>query len=198
MQRVRMTGELREAGRLHLLTQVHGATLRQAPWEGRPEGDAAVALSPGLLLGIETADCLPVFLVDSANRRVAAAHAGWRGTAKGVVGAALTALLDQRTKIENIVAIFGPSIGACCYEVGEDVVSAFGAEGRRFFVPGRRKRLHLDLRAANQAQIEALGVTAGQIRNFGECTMCRADLYPSYRRDGPAAGRILSYAGFLK
>src|SRR5690349_15730518 len=78
--RRRVEAALRGAGRLHLLRQVHGCALVEAPWEGRPEADAALAREPGLLLGIETADCLPVLVVDPEGRRVAAAHAGWRGT----------------------------------------------------------------------------------------------------------------------
>jgi polyphenol oxidase len=195
-ERTRLAQRLRPRGQLHLLAQVHGAALQLAPWEGRPEGDASLALSPGLLLGIETADCLPVFLVDATKRRVAAAHAGWRGTALGVAGIALRALLDHGSRPEDIVGTLGPSIGACCYEVGEDVVSAFGSQGRRFFVPGRRARLHLDVRAANVAQLEALGLQRDQIHHVDECTSCDADRWPSYRRDGSAAGRILGYVGF--
>src|SRR6185503_2569254 len=82
--RRRMTAALQDAGHLHLLKQVHGSDVRAAPWEGRPEADAAVSTRPGDLLGIETADCLPVLLVDPARRVVAAAHAGWRGTVAGV------------------------------------------------------------------------------------------------------------------
>ena len=195
-ERTRLAQRLRPRGQLHLLAQVHGAALQLAPWEGRPEGDASLALSPGLLLGIETADCLPVFLVDATKRRVAAAHAGWRGTALGVAGIALRALLDHGSRPEDIVGTLGPSIGACCYEVGEDVVSAFGSQGRRFFVPGRRARLHLDVRAANVAQLEALGLQRDQIHHVDECTSCDDDRSPSYRRDGSAAGRILGYVGF--
>src|SRR5262245_3926319 len=76
--RARVTASLAPRGRLLLLHQVHGTAVQRAPWEGRPEGDAAVTDEPGLLLGIETADCLPVLLVDPTRRAVAAAHAGWR------------------------------------------------------------------------------------------------------------------------
>ena len=83
--RLRVAAALASAGRLLVLSQVHGAAVHEAPWEGRPEGDAAVARAAGSILGIETADCLPVLLVDPRRRAVAVAHAGWRGTAAGVV-----------------------------------------------------------------------------------------------------------------
>ncbi len=195
-QRAHLARALWKSGRLHLLSQVHGADLRKAPWAGRPEGDAALALEPGVLLGVETADCVPLFLIDTTSRRVAAAHAGWRGTALGVAGVALQSLIDAGSRVGDIVAALGPAIGACCYEVGEDVVAAFGPEGRRFFVPRERGRPHLDLRAANVAQLANLGLDPGRIHHLDECTVCRAESYPSYRREGNTAGRIISFVGF--
>lgn len=194
--RERVGAALAGHGRLHLLKQVHGTVVRAAPWEGRPEGDAAVADRPGLLLGIETADCLPVLLVDPGRGVVAAAHAGWRGTAAGVVGQAVGALVERGSRPQDIVAALGPGIGACCYEVGPELVAAFGPGGEAFFRPGPKGRPHLDVRAANAAQLAALGVPEGAIHHVPDCTYCRADLYHSYRREGRGAGRMISYVGF--
>jgi YfiH family protein len=194
--RARVAAALADQGRLHLLKQVHGTVVRAAPWEGRPEGDAALGDRPGLLLGIETADCLPVLLVDPVRRFVAAAHAGWRGTAAGVARAAVDALVERGSSPADLLAALGPGIGACCYEVGPELVAAFGPGGEAFFRPGPRGRPHLDVRAANAAQLRAAGVPDARIHQVSDCTYCRADLYHSYRREGREAGRMISYVGW--
>ena len=194
--RARVALSLAPQGRLYLLKQVHGTVVRRAPWEGRPEGDAAVADGAGMILGIETADCLPVLLADPRRRVAAAAHAGWRGTAAGVTGAAVAALVAGGSRPEDLVAALGPGIGACCYEVGEELRAAFGPGGDAFFRPGPRGKPHLDVRAANVAQLVAAGVPASRIHSVADCTQCRADLYHSYRRDGPRSGRMINYIGW--
>jgi len=184
------------SGRLLLLRQVHGAAVVEAPWDGRPEADASVAALPGWLLGIQTADCLPVLLVDPGRRLAAAAHAGWRGTAAGVAARAAAALVARGSRAGDLVAALGPAIGACCYEVSDDVREAFGPSGAAFFRPGRNGRPHLDLRAANVHQLVQAGLRLDSFHHVAECTRCRADLYHSYRRDGRAAGRMISFVGF--
>lgn len=194
----RARAALDRSGRMLLLRQVHGAAVVSAPWsEGEPpEADAAVALEPGLLLGIQTADCLPVMLLDPVGRRVAAAHAGWRGTVAGVVRAAVAALVAEGSRPRDLVAALGPGIGACCYEVGDELRAAFGPEGAGFFSPGASGKLHLDVRAANVKQLVAAGLSSAAIHHLAECTRCRPDLYHSYRRDGQGAGRMISFVGF--
>ncbi len=194
--RARVAGALVSSGRLRLLRQVHGTQVRQAPWEGTPEGDAAVATQAGELLGIETADCLPVLIVDPVRRAVAAAHAGWRGTAAGVVARAVEAVVAQGSSPADLLVALGPSIGACCYEVGPDVEGAFGPAGARFFQAGARGRAHLDVRAANRAQLVAAGLAEAAIHDIPDCTYHLPDRYFSYRRDGRGAGRMISYVGF--
>jgi len=196
--RARLAAELASSGRLLALHQVHGAVVHVAPWEGTPDGDGGVATEAGLLLSIETADCLPVLVVDPLERRVAAVHAGWRGTTAGVAQKAVQALAAQGSRPENLLAALGPSIGVCCYEVGEELRAAFGPEGQAFFTPGPRGRPHLNVRAANLAQLVESGLRHEHIDAIDECTYCRPDLYHSYRRDGPGAGRTLSYVGFRK
>jgi len=194
--RRRVASALRPAGELLLLKQVHGASVRQAPWAGHPEADAAVAESAGLVLGIETADCLPVLVVDPVRRAVAAAHAGWRGTAAGVVRAAVAALVAGGSRPGDLIAATGPGIGPCCYEVGDELRSAFGEGGAEFFRPGPRGRPHLDVRAANERQLRDAGIDPSRIHRVADCTRCRADLYHSYRRDGKGAGRMINFVGF--
>jgi hypothetical protein len=194
--RRRVASALRPSGELLLLRQVHGARVRRAPWTGQPEADAAVAESPGLVLGIETADCLPVLLVDPVRRAVAAAHAGWRGTAAGVARAAVAALVAGGSRPEDLIAATGPCIGPCCYEVGDELRAAFGESGAGFFRAGPRGRPHLDVRAANERQLREAGLAASRIHRVDDCTRCRADLYHSYRREGKHAGRMINYVGF--
>lgn len=194
--RRRVASALRSSGELLLLKQVHGASVRRAPWSGRPEADAAVAESPALLLGIETADCLPILIVDPVRRAVAAVHAGWRGTAAGVTRAAVGAMVAGGSRPEDLVAATGPCIGPCCYEVGDELRAAFGETGAEFFRPGPRGRPHLDVRAANERQLREAGLDASRVHRVGDCTRCRADLYHSYRRDGRNAGRMINYVGF--
>jgi YfiH family protein len=194
--RERVGAALASAGRLLLMTQVHGADVLTAPWLGQPPADAAVAGVPGFLLGIETADCLPILFVDAGRRVVAAAHAGWRGTVAGVARRALEALLAGGSDPGQVLAAVGPGIGACCYEVGNEVGEAFGPESSRFFRPGPRGRPHLDLRAAVVSQMEGAGVAPANIHHRDDCTFCHADRYPSYRRQGPGGGRMISYVGW--
>lgn len=193
-ERRRVANALSEAGRLLLLNQVHGAAVRAAPWDERPEGDAATAEQPGLLLGIETADCLPVLLVDPRRRAVAAVHAGWRGTAAGVSRRAALALVDAGSDPADLLAALGPGIGPCCYEVGEEVRDAFGAAGAAFFRPGRRGRPFLDVRGVNEQQLRQAGIA--RIHHVPECTFCLPDLYHSYRREGAGGGRMVNYIGW--
>jgi hypothetical protein len=175
--------------------QVHGATvLLVDEVTASSEGDAVVATRSGVAVGIITADCAPVLLRDRCGRAVAAVHAGWRGAAAGVVQRAL-AMLSRVAGVEaaQVEVVVGPAVGACCYEVGDEVRRAFAARGGTelgFAFTPRRDRFMFDLRAAVGALAQAAG--AGAVRHLGPCTMCDAS-YASYRRDGAAAGRQLSF-----
>ena len=192
----RVAAELDGQGRLLLMRQVHGATVALAPWDEAPEADAAVAAQPGLVLGIQTADCLPVLLADPRRGLAAAAHAGWRGTAAGVTRQAVLALVARGSQSRDLVVALGPGIGPCCYEVGEELREAFGPTGGDFFRPGPNGKPHLDVRAANVRQLLDAGLRAEAIHHLPDCTHCRADLYHSYRREGHGSGRMISFVGF--
>jgi hypothetical protein len=172
--------------------QVHGDRVVSAD-AGLPlgEADASLSVEPGVAVGIVTADCVPV-LVAAGGHAVAAVHAGWRGLARGVIPRALEALGEAAPGAELVAAI-GPAIGPCCYEVGEELRVEFAPE---FFRPGPRGKPHLDVRAANRAQLEAAGLRPERIHGVDECTYCRPDRYHSYRREGKGAGRMISYVGF--
>lgn len=171
--------------------QVHGATVLLAD-AATPEtpGDAVVAARPGVAAGIITADCVPVLLRDRRGRAVAAVHAGWRGAAAGVLEATLQTL-EREAKVEpcDVEAVIGPAANGCCYEVGPDVWQALRHRAATAFVP-RNGRYMLDLRAAVRMLAEAAGVAEAHV--LGPCTICDPR-YASYRRDGAAAGRQLSF-----
>jgi YfiH family protein len=191
----RVRAALGPSGRLLLMRQVHGTVVLRAPWEGTPEADAALTDGPGLILGVATADCLPILLVDPARGAVAATHAGWRGTAAGVTARTVEALVAGGSRPDDLAAAIGPGIGSCCYEVGEELRDAF-VGGDAFFRPGPRGRPHLDVRAANASQLREAGVRADRIHHVDECTSCLPDLYYSYRRDGKGTGRMISFIGW--
>src|SRR5262249_20626840 len=149
-------------------------------------GDAILEDTPGSVVAVKTADCIPVLLVDERHHAVAAVHAGWRGTVAGIVGRAIEAMGDRfGTAPVDLHAAIGPGIGKCCYEVGPEVAAHFGEDGRA----------HIDLTAANHRQLLDAGVTCARIYASNLCTRCRPDEFHSFRRDKEAAGRLHSFAG---
>ena len=200
--------------RLLRLTQVHGRDVfvhrnggplqddpGRPPGDGSdgadwPEADISVTDDPCVALAIQVADCVPLLLADPGTGAVAAVHAGWRGTAAGAAQAAVTALVREfGARPEGLVVAEGPSIGPCCYTVGDELVDAFRAGGfaqsvDRWFVRDGAGGLKLDVRAANRDQLVASGVPAASIHATHLCTASRPDLFASYRRDGPGTGRI--------
>ncbi len=177
--------------------QVHGAHVLEVSRAGLAgEADALVTREPGLFLGIQTADCLPILMVDLHQRAVAAVHAGWRGTAQGIVGAAVHALEQMYgTKPNDLLVAMGPAIGPCCFEVGAEVAQAFAE-----YDPELSKvtgRYYLDLQAINRWQLGNLGVSSEQILGNEFCTMCGGKRFWSYRKDGAGAGRLWSVVGII-
>lgn len=168
------------------LQQVHGIEVVNAATAGlRPAADAAYADSPGRVCAVLTADCLPVLFCDRAGTRVAAAHAGWRGLAGGVLEASVAALCSSGAAAEDLLAWLGPAIGPQAYEVGEEVRSAFlaadpGAEAA--FRDGRPGHWWLDLYAAARARLARAGVTAVWGGNY--CTWSDPQHFYSHRRSG--------------
>lgn len=161
-----------------------------------PQADIILSDDPAVALAVQVADCVPLLIADRASRAVAAAHAGWRGTAVDVAGTAVTALAREfGSRPENLVVAHGPSIGPCCYEVGEELVDAF-RPGRfsqktdRWFFRDAAGHLRLDLWAANRDQLLSAGVAAENIHQAALCTASLPKLFASYRRDGKGTGRI--------
>jgi YfiH family protein len=191
----------------------------KATWKA----DGLMTDEPGLLLGIQTADCIPVLVADRKRRAVAAFHAGWRGTVKRIVETGIGRMrLEFGSQPEDLIAAIGPGIGACCYAVGEELFSSFESQfayaGDLFSevydtdpvrtkypmlfltqrAPGHSNlgpSLHLDLAEANRRQLLSAGLKPRAIQVVGGCTSCQPDLFFSHRASQGRTGRMLSVIG---
>ncbi|MBV2134500.1 peptidoglycan editing factor PgeF [Pseudomonas sp. MAP12] len=172
------------------LCQVHGVSVVEADPTQVAEADASWSATPGVACAIMTADCLPVLFCDRAGTRVAAAHAGWRGLAAGVLEASVAAL---GCPADQVLAWLGPAIGAQAFEVGAEVREAFvaqHAEAAEAFVPSVNPgRFMADLYRLARIRLAAIGVTA--VYGGGLCTFGDAERFYSYRRE-PRTGRMAS------
>jgi YfiH family protein len=206
-----------------MLNQVHGRHVvvvrRGVPRPpGVQDGDVLVSNDPEVAIAVKAADCVPLLIADARTGAVATVHAGWRGTAAGAASAALEALTREfGSRPGDVTVAIGPSIGACCYEIGSDVVDAFAAAGHaRDLVDrwvrigdrglgigdrgdrgrrGRRGRLTLDVAGANRDQLILAGVPEQNIQDCGLCTAMHLDVLTSYRAEKANATRI---AGLIR
>lgn len=155
------------------------------------ETDAVITNIPGACLGIKTADCVPVLLFDSKNKVIAAVHAGWLGTLKGILLKAVQSMISGfNSDPKGIFAAIGPSISPDIYEVGEEVWSRFD---KKYLLPDFNSpdnKCFLDLWKANQDQLTQSGIPDEQIEIAGLCTYSNPELFFSARRDGPKTGRM--------
>lgn len=216
---------------LMTLRQIHSSLIRRVgcedaareqPWKG----DGMMTNEPGVLLAIQTADCIPVLVADIRKKAVAAFHAGWRGTLKRIVESGVGRMrLEFGSRPEDMVAAIGPGIATCCYAVGEEVrsefVSQFAYAPELFHevtnsdpvrekypllflaqrAPGHSNlgpSLHLDLMEANRRQLLDAGLRAEAITVVGDCTNCHNNRYFSYRAEQGVTGRMLSVVGVRK
>lgn len=185
---------------LFFLSQVHGTQARELrrgdDWNEvvHTRGDITLSLEPGIGCGVRSADCVPVLLADRESGAVCAVHSGWKGTVANAAGAGVRALRALVGGRGDLLSAIGPHIERCCFEVGEDVGGALArasSAGPEALVGGDQKqKVKADLRMIVRAQLGAEGVTA--IDDVLGCTMCRPDLFFSYRRDGARSGRLLS------
>jgi purine-nucleoside/S-methyl-5'-thioadenosine phosphorylase / adenosine deaminase len=204
------------------LHQIHSDVVRSftsAP-PNHCKGDASATNRPGLVLGVRTADCAPVLVVDPKKRVVAAIHAGWRGTLQRIVTKTIGQMqMEFGCRPQDLLAAIGPTIGPCCYEVDTEVAVAFAAKfgnAAEFFdelrtgdepnplqwlnmmPPGHQpppNKVLLDLPKANRLQLLEAGLRERNIFVSDLCTACRRDLLFSYRREGARSGRLMSVVG---
>jgi YfiH family protein len=164
-------------------------------------GDGLMTDEPGVLLGIQTADCLPVLVADVRRRAVAAFHAGWRGTLKGIVERGVTSMSKEfGSRPEDLTAAIGPGIGCCCFTVGREVADLFAARypyAQDLFQErgGEGGGLRLDLAEANRRQLLSAGLSAEAIHSLGLCTSCHTDRFFSYRAERGRTGRMMAVIG---
>jgi YfiH family protein len=216
------------------LRQIHSSLIRRVQAKdvrgnGMPavlKGDGLMTDEPGVLLGIQTADCIPVLVADRKNRAVAAFHAGWRGTLARIVENGVGRMrLEFGSKPEHLIAAIGPGIGQCCYSVGEEVQQQFESQfmyASELFrevydsdpikekypmlfltarAPGHSEigpRIHLDLAQANRRQLLDAGLKKSAIFLTGECTGCHTDRFFSHRMERGFTGRMMSVIGIAR
>jgi YfiH family protein len=211
--------------RLMPLRQIHSSVVHRVAGAGDEglRGDGLMSDAPGVLLAIQTADCIPVLVVDRRTRAVAGFHAGWRGTVKRIVENGVGRMrLEFGSRPEDLSAAIGPGIGACCYAVGEEVRGEFESQfayAPELFsevydsdpvkekypllfmtarAPGHSNigpSLHLNLPEANRRQLLDAGVRAEAIHMVGGCTSCDTERFYSYRAERGFCGRMMSVIG---
>jgi YfiH family protein len=220
---------------LLLLNQVHSAAIHRVYGQRGPEwvrlrknkvvessGDGLITNTPGVLLGVKVADCFPVIVADRRRKAVGIFHAGWRGTAQRIVEKGVGEMRRQLGCCpEDLVAVIGPGIGGCCYEIGEEVENDFDSQfaySKELFedvfdswslktkypmlflnqrAPGHGEPAmsrHLDLVKANWCQLLDAGVPAENIQSMNLCTACHTELFFSYRKE-QVTGRMLAVVG---
>jgi YfiH family protein len=195
--RIRLLAETGTSAPLATASQVHGVAVRLPGAELPVEADALLA-RPGRAVGVFTADCVPILLVDPGARLGAAVHAGWRGTLAGVLEAAVGKLVEAGAKASDLRAALGPRIGACCYVVGEDLARRFSARFGATVVSGSGSESRLDLGLANRWALLELGLQPDRIELLPDCTSCSTEgggrpRFFSYRREKELSGRQLSF-----
>lgn len=196
------------AYRLSTVWQVHGDTTKivrtaDAADATEERADAIASDMDRLLVGVKTADCVPILIGDSRTRAFAAVHAGWRGTVESIAAKAVSELENAfGSNADNLICAIGPAACGRRYEVGQDVIDEFrkklAAESQTYFVPTRPGHALVDLHAANRDQLIASGVPPDNIYTAPFCTMERSDLFFSYRLEKQKygkTGRLLSVIG---
>jgi YfiH family protein len=186
---------------LRTIRQIHSGvsvTAAVSAPETIPEADGIMTDQPGILLGVMTADCIPVLVADPVHRVVAAFHAGWRGTVARIVEHGVGRMASEfGSEPEQMVAAIGPGIGACCYTVGGDVEAQFATQfdyGAELFLKGS-DTTRLDLIEANRRQLLAAGLVQEAIAVVGGCTSCKPWFFYSHRASGGHAGRMMASIG---
>lgn len=190
--------------KLVTVTQVHGCDLlildQPNPDHShflKLECDGIITNQPGVMIGICVADCVPVLLLDPILRVAAALHAGWKGTAEGIVRKgveAMVAMFDSDPR--HLLAAMGPAIGPCCYEVDEPVAAAFRKGGNDFDACAESAgegKWRLNLVEANRRQLLRAGIEEANLETSPLCVSCAKDLFFSYRRDNGETGRQMGF-----
>ncbi len=170
----------------------------EADYEKNYEADAIISNLKGRGAGVYTADCVPIIIADIYSGYYGVIHAGWKGTLAGISEKVSEYMINElECKSENIKTVIGPCIEGGCYEIGEEIAVQFQERfinSNLFLTKIEGTKYKLDLKKANVEQLTGKGITGIDVMDI--CTKCDSD-YPSYRRDGKNAGRMLSFVGFV-
>lgn len=183
--------------------QVHGVNILFAkePGQSDEEGyDIVITDRPGIPVSVRTADCLPVLIVEPDRKLLAAVHAGWKGTLTRASQVAISKLRALGGDSQKMRAAMGPSMGARCYEVDEDVADPFRKEFPKWprILKSSDSKWLLNVPETNRLQLLEMGLKPENIDHIDLCTHCRTDLFHSYRRDGEKAGRMVNWLKILE
>jgi YfiH family protein len=185
------------------LNQVHGNVVHAATRDTaalRPPGDGLVTAEPGVMLGIFSADCVPILMVDPKRKIAGALHAGWRSVIADIADAGVRAMDQLGARASDIRAAMGPSIGSCCFEVDAELADRFGREidrAKNHTGAGRPGKAVINLRAIVRDQLERAGLVPANIASVGPCTRCAPDRFFSRRAaGGKTTGLQMSFVGF--
>ena len=199
----RLRREVPELKLVARLNQVHGNVVHVATHDNvaiRPPADGSVTAEPGMMLGIFSADCVPILMVDAKRKIAGAMHAGWRGVITDIASAGVNAMAQLGARVSDIRAAMGPSIGPCCFEVDADLGDRFGCEiagARQHVRAGRPGKAFIDLREIVRDQLERAGLAPANITSVGPCTRCASDRFFSRRAaGGKITGLQMSFVGF--
>ncbi len=175
--------------------QVHGHRVQYCKSPGElADTDAIISNSENVVLSIQVADCIPLFILDKNSKMVGLVHAGWKGTAKGIVSKTIHEIKIHNESQNNIMVLIGPSIKQCCFEIGPEVADEFSND---YLVQGSGDRSFLDLQGVVKKQLMNVGIKNENIIDLDECTCCQPKKYYSYRRDGKQAGRMIAVCGWV-
>lgn len=196
--RRRFFSVLDEPNELATVWQVHGDSIKivrslDETGDSDDRCDAMVSDLSGLFLGVKTADCVPILIADPATGAFAAIHAGWRGTLASIAAKAVDKMNEAfGSNPSEMLCAIGPAALGCCYEVGSEVIEAFGrtlTEHRKYFHSSREGHAYIDLHQINSDQLAGAGINGQNIFKAPLCTMERTDLFFSYRIENPRLGK---------
>ncbi|MCL4458054.1 MAG: peptidoglycan editing factor PgeF [Nitrospirae bacterium] len=195
------------ANNIYLPVQKHTDKVLAVDYELEPKiADAVITDRKGILIGVQTADCVPVLLYDAKRRIAGAVHAGWRGTAAGILKNTIQAMTDRfYSSPDDILIAVGTGIRWCCYNVGYEVVEAvekvtsseLGVKRSKDYIIKKGEKYCLDLPTANKYQALSSGVPADNVWMSEECTSCLPEKYYSYRHMKGVTGRQCGFIGIV-
>lgn len=204
--RRRFLGLFEDERRLASVWQVHGDSIKlietyEEAETGTDKHDALISSIEGILLGVKTADCVPILIGDTKTRAFAAIHAGWRGSSLGIAKKAVEKMnAEFGSDPDDMICAIGPA-AVNCYEIGQDVIGAFSQnfpDTGHLFTPTKEGHAYIDLHLANREQLSSTGIKTENIHTAPLCTMERTDLFFSYRKEKKKygkTGRLMSVIG---